>query len=98
VLVESQLPSIASACGPLYFTTYAATLSPMKPCSGSTIASTPSAIDIPRRAIGRCRFLTKYQAEIPAMNQDAAIITATNMCTKRMPNDGLKITCTQLIG
>jgi hypothetical protein len=22
----------------------------------------------------------------------------TNMCTKRMPNDGLKITCTQLTG
>ena len=32
------------------------------------------------------------------MNHAAAIKTATSMCTKRIPNDGLKITWIQLTG
>lgn len=32
------------------------------------------------------------------MNHAAAISAPTSMCTKRIPNDGLKITCSQLTG
>jgi hypothetical protein len=35
---------------------------------------------------------------MPAMNQAAAISAPTSMWMKRMPNDGLEITCSQSTG
>jgi hypothetical protein len=55
-------------------------------------------IDTPRRAIGRCRRLTRYHADTPAMNQAAAISAPTSMCTNLIPNEGLKITWSQFVG
>src|ERR1700751_1601091 len=62
------------------------------------MAAMPSPMDTVRRANGSCRPFTRYQAPIPATKKADEISTATSMCGQRQINDGLKITCSQLVG